>query len=91
MTTALTATQTEMQTWGPRQRRVPCVNLQHAARSLSRMAVPMVTVAALASLPTAHAWFGSDPQLFIACMDGCDRIPEDLTKLACYTACWLFS
>jgi len=70
---------------------LPELNFKQAARNLSSIMVPMVTLAALASIPTVEGWFGSDGQIMNECMLSCDRMAADAQKLLCYTMCWVFS
>ena len=68
---------------------MPTVNLLSMTRRLSIVAIPCFAVLAFSSLPTAEAWFGSNPRAYVACMDACDKIPEDLIKMVCYGTCWI--
>ena len=91
MTSALTRTQTMNQLRNSYLPSMPRINLQQSARNLTTIAVPMIALAAFSNAPTADGWFGSNPRLYVECFNGCDRIAEDVMKLMCYTACWIFS
>lgn len=52
-------------------------------RNISSIALPIIAIGVLLSLPVARA------DNFTECMNGCDDVPEGLPRLLCQTGCFV--